>query len=94
MTRTDRPITGGYREAMKPKSPAETHRNTGGACPDCVSAGLRAKASGFRDWRTGYACYEHAAVDLDGPWWTALMAKHGIADVAAGDQLDLFGSAA
>lgn len=34
-------------------------------CTDCVAAGLRAKAHGFRDWRTGYACYECAAFDLD-----------------------------
>lgn len=43
-------------------------------CPDCAAAGLRAKAQGFRDWRTGYACYECAAFDLDSPAGRALMA--------------------
>jgi len=43
-------------------------------CPDCAEAGQRAKAQGFRDWRTGYACYECAAFDLDSPEGRALMA--------------------
>ena len=34
-------------------------------CAACIAAGQSAKAQGFRDWRTGWVCFEHAAVDLD-----------------------------
>jgi len=60
-----------------------------GDCPDCVAAGLRMKAQGFRDWRTAYACWEHAAFNLDGPEWAAMMADVTPADP---EQPDLFAS--
>lgn len=34
-------------------------------CAACVAAAQDAKAQGFRDWRTGWVCFDHAAVDID-----------------------------
>lgn len=56
-------------------------------CDDCVAAGQRAKAAGHREWRTGFACYECAAFDLDSPEGRLLMAG---ASEATEDQPDMF----
>ena len=59
-------------------------------CPDCIAARLHSKAQGFRDWRTAYACYEHAAVNWDE--WVA--ANPQAPDDAGDEQPDLFGAPA
>lgn len=59
-------------------------------CPDCIAARLRMKAEGFRNWRTAYACYDHAAVDWDE--WCAANPPADADDQP--DQPDLFASVA
>lgn len=56
-------------------------------CADCVAARQRAKSVGHREWRTGFACYECAAFDLDSPEGRLLMA--GVTG-APDEQPDLF----
>lgn len=34
-------------------------------CAACIAAGQSAKAESHRNWRTGWACFGHAAVDWD-----------------------------
>ena len=58
-------------------------------CAACIAAGQSAKAEGHRNWRTGWACFDHAAVDLDS--W---LAEHGYPVEALPTQPDLFGAAA
>lgn len=49
-------------------------------CPACAEARQRERAAGHRGWRKA-ACFDCAAVDLDGPWWRDLLASHGIEPV-------------
>lgn len=77
-------------------------------CPDCIAARLHMKGEGFRDWRTAYACHEHAALDLNSPEMIerfSVCTEEGIRAAckqmglpyiapATADQPDLFGAAA
>jgi hypothetical protein len=65
-------------------------------CAACAEAGRRAKAQGFRDWRTGYACFDHAAVDLDSPDMRAWLAERGVDrdDLPTPAQRELFDTSA
>jgi hypothetical protein len=55
---------------------SSTRKSTGGRpdCAACEAAALSMKAQGLSDWRTKYACFEDAAVSLEGPEWEALLA--------------------
>lgn len=35
-------------------------------CQGCAAASAQAKAQGFKDWRTAYACSDHSWVDTMG----------------------------
>lgn len=50
-------------KVAEPKAaPAAVAESEG--CADCDAARARAKAAGHRNWKDGFACHEHAAVNL------------------------------
>lgn len=56
--------------ASATRSIGQAHTAQQSECQGCVEAQLRAKDEGHRDWRTKFACYDCAAVDLD-EWFAA-----------------------